>query len=166
MSLKNCEDIIKKLQLQPHPEGGFFRETYRSSLEFDFFGGTNGVRNCSTGIYFLLTAENRSHLHRIQSDEVWHFYQGDPLNVVMLTADGELSVTTLGQNIDAGERFQFVVPAGAWFGAEVASGGSYSLVGCTVAPGFDFCDFELAKKDKMLQQFPQHQEFLQTYCLR
>ncbi len=166
MGKEDYEYIIEKLQLEPHPEGGYFRETYRSSLEFDFFAGADGVRNCSTGIYFLLTSENRSHLHRIQSDEVWHFYQGDPLNVVMLTAEGDLSVTTLGQNMDTDERFQFVVPAGAWFGAEVAPGGRYSLVGCTVAPGFDFKDFELAKKEEMVQLYPQHKEFLNAFCLR
>ncbi|TND09760.1 MAG: hypothetical protein FD123_884 [Bacteroidetes bacterium] len=145
--------------MEPHPEGGYFRETYRSS---ETVAGTalpgrfGGERNFSTAIYFLLEAGNFSALHRIKSDEAWHFYAGDALDVIEIDEQGNLRVTSLGSDPEAGEIFQHIVPAGRWFGSRVKAGGSFSLVGCTVSPGFDFTDFEMAERKKLMEQFPQH----------
>ncbi|MEO0335368.1 MAG: cupin domain-containing protein [Pseudomonadota bacterium] len=165
MKITSAETAIDRLQLQPHPEGGYYRETYRSQLELEGLQGFTGLRSCSTGIYFMLKAGSRSHLHRIRSDEMWHFYAGDPLKIVMLAESGERSEVVIGPWLDEGQTFQFVVPKGVWFGAEVAMGGSFSLVGCTVAPGFDFEDFQMANREAMLAEFPGHAEFLETFCI-
>jgi predicted cupin superfamily sugar epimerase len=131
-------DIIARLDLKPHPEGGHFRETFRDT-HLDAKG-----RSFSTAIYFLLARGERSHWHRIDAVEVWHFYAGSPLTLQI--ADGETTRTIrLGSDLAAGEVPQAVVPAQAWQSAE--SCGGWTLVGCTVAPGFDFAKFELALKD-------------------
>jgi predicted cupin superfamily sugar epimerase len=141
------EALISEYQLQPHPEGGYYRETYRSAATIP---GTR--RSLSTAIYYLLPQGQRSLLHRIGADEVWHFYQGDPLLVVELQPGTEAKVTRLGRA--RGELLQHVVPAGTWFGALPASGSVFSLVGCTVSPGFEFSDFELGRRDALQLQFP------------
>jgi predicted cupin superfamily sugar epimerase len=158
---------IEKLQLQEHIEGGAFKEVYRSEmvipqavLSEDF----KGNRNAGTSIYFLLQQGQFSALHKIASDEIWHFYYGDPLIVYEITTSGELIEHTLGANFEAGERFQCVVKAGSWFGAQPAPGSSYSLVGCTVAPGFDFADFELAQKESLLLQYPRLSSVIRMLC--
>ncbi|GHB84265.1 cupin domain-containing protein [Persicitalea jodogahamensis] len=151
---------VDKYQMQPHPEGGYFVETYRAAEQIphaalpERFGGS---RSFSTAIYFLLEGHHFSALHRIQSDEVWHFYAGDPLEVFVIHPEsGALEIIRLGPDPEAGEVFQAVVPAGTWFGSRPVAGAAYSLVGCTVAPGFDFADFELAERETLLAQFPQH----------
>jgi uncharacterized protein len=168
-------DWVTTLQLQPHPEGGYFRETYRANegiqladLPERFWVGTaeaqesnaGGVRQFSTAIYYLLPYGHFSSLHRIKSDEVWHFYAGSCLSVYAIDTQGQLSVLKLGGHPEQREVFQGVVKAGCWFGARVEVPDTYALVGCTVAPGFDFADFELAERQKLLQQFPQHQELI------
>ncbi|MCB0421284.1 MAG: cupin domain-containing protein [Bdellovibrionales bacterium] len=163
---EEINDLVQLLNLSPHPEGGFYAETYRSSLVLSELPSFSGPRSCSTGIYFLLTQESRSHLHKIQSDEMWHFYKGDPLRIVMLSPEGVYSEKVLGPNLFYNEVFQFVVPKGYWFGAEVVEGGEYSLVGCTVSPGFDFSDFELATKDVLTSRFPDHKECIEKFCLK
>jgi predicted cupin superfamily sugar epimerase len=151
---------VDSLSMQPHPEGGYFAETYRSgetvaaSALPDRFAGD---RVFSTAIYFLLESHHVSALHRIQADEVWHFYAGGPLDVFVIDSAGNLSVIHLGPDLASGQVFQAVVPAGCWFGSKPAPGTPFSLVGCTVAPGFDFADFELADRATLLAQFPQHQ---------
>ncbi len=150
-------DLIRELELQPHPEGGYFRETYRSSEETaqaSLPARFRGNRSHSTAIYFLLPQGSKSHLHRIASDEVWHFYLGGPLRIVEIQPDGSARETTLGQDLARGEKLQHVVRAGTWFGAYPAPGTEYSFVGCTVSPGFDFADFELADREEMLTLFP------------
>ena len=154
---------ITHLQMTSHVEGGAFKETYRSTghiaqeaLPAEF----NGNRPYGTAIYFLLQQGQFSALHRIAADEVWHFYEGDALEVVEITPAGVLHIHKLGRNPEAGETFQCVIPAGSWFGSRVAANGEYALVGCTVAPGFDFADFELAKRDYLLREFPQHQQLI------
>jgi hypothetical protein len=152
-------DLVRKLNLQPHPEGGYFRETYRAaeSIGADALPRRfSGTRSISTAIYFLLEAGQCSHLHRIRSDEVWHFHAGDPLDIVEIDAAGSLKTTRLGSDL----LFQHVVPAGVWFGATPAPGGRFALVGCTVAPGFDFADFELADQAKLLAEYPRHQDWI------
>jgi predicted cupin superfamily sugar epimerase len=159
----NVTEIIDRLELTPHPEGGYFRETYRAS-ESVAAGALprrfNGERSISTAIYFLLEAGQCSHLHRIRSDEVWHFYAGDPLIVVEIDAAGSLKTTRLGGDLAAGAVYQHVVPAGVWFGASPAEGSRFALVGCTVAPGFDFADFQLADRETLLNEYPRHQGWI------
>ena len=142
------QDLIKLLDLKPHPEGGFFRETYRSKEK-------TGGHNLSTAIYFLLPKGAVSKLHRLKSDELWHFHLGDPLTLVQIFSD-RMEKETLGSKVTAGEKLQHVVPAGCWFGAYPT--GAYSLVGCTVSPGFDFADFEMGDRKKLLNDFPQATE--------
>ena len=152
--MNKTDSIISRLQLQPHPEGGFFRETYRSTGEINF----NGVRNYSTCIYFLLTADTFSAFHRIKQDEIWHFYDGSVIELHQISPDGKHGTILIGSDFENGEIPQYVVPAGYWFGATVH--GEYGLVGCTVSPGFNFQDFELANRDKLLDQFPQHYDII------
>lgn len=151
--------LIQQLSLQPHPEGGYFKETYRSAEEIQescLDTKYIGKRNCSTCIYFMLTSDTFSAFHRINQDEIWHFYQGSSINLYMISPAGELSEVLIGSDILNGEVPQFVVPAGYWFAAKVAEEDSYSLVGCTVSPGFDFRDFELAERDILCNMFPEH----------
>jgi predicted cupin superfamily sugar epimerase len=156
---------VERLRMQSHPEGGYFAESYRSpetiaagALPARF----SGPRAFSTAIYFLLEGHHVSALHRIGADEVWHFYAGNPLDVFVISEDGDLQTIRLGQNPDAGEVFQAVVPAGRWFGAKPVQPDGYALVGCTVAPGFDFRDFELADRAALLTQFPQHRAVIES----
>jgi predicted cupin superfamily sugar epimerase len=147
---------IGQLHLQAHPEGGFYRETYRSQEFIPYHGlpeRFSADRNVSTAIYFLLRSQDRSLFHRIKSDEMWHFYAGSSLSIFVLK-DGELSVMILGNEIEKGQSLQIVVPANCWFGAKVNETDSYTLAGCTVAPGFDFHDFELADRSFLLKEFP------------
>ena len=147
----NYKDIIEVLQLQPHPEGGFYAETYRSSA---FTLNQNGEkRNISTAIYFLLHDTAKSNFHRIQSDELWFFHQGEPIEIVTIQ-DGKSRSIILGNAIEKGELPQATIPANTWFGSKLKDGKSYALVSCTVAPGFDFLDFELAERKKLANEFP------------
>ena len=162
-----AQNLIEHFQLQPHPEGGFYKETYRSSgiisascLPKEF----SDDRYYSTAIYFLLQQGGFSAFHRIKSDECWHFYEGSTLLIHILERDGSYTCARLGKNIDKGEVFQFVVPAHAWFASEPAPESDFSLVGCTVAPGFDFADFEMADKEILLHEFPQHHVVVQRLC--
>lgn len=156
-------DIVKRLNLSRHTEGGWFRETYRSG---ECVAGSAlperfcGPRPLCTSIYFLLERGDISALHRIKSDEIWHFHAGAPLTVHAFTPQGEHLELKLGTDFAAGESFQIVVDAGCWFGAEVTGVGDYSLVGCTVAPGFDFADFQLGKRDDLLKEYPRHKEII------
>ena len=150
--------LIRNYKLKAHPEGGYFRESYRSTGTIPaaaLDGSFIGPRSYSTAIYFLLPEGSISRLHRIKSDEIWHFYLGGPLNLAQIMPDGRVVSVTLGRDIKAGQEFQHVVPAGCWFGASPSPGSGFSFVGCTVAPGFDFADFELARPAKLLAQFPQ-----------
>ncbi len=146
-------EVIRQLSLEPHPEGGFYREVYRAREQLTL---PRGTRACSTAIYFLVTAEAFSSLHRIAADEVWHFYTGDAVDIPCLAPDGTRTDLRLGLDLTAGERPQHVVPARSWFGARVAAGGAWALVGCTVAPGFDFADFELAGRASLTALYPAH----------
>lgn len=148
---------VEHLNLQPHPEGGFFKETYRSEIKLQPFEN-NGERSLSTGIYFLITSGNFSAFHRIKSDEMWHFYAGSPLTVHIIETDGTYTELNIGLDLVKGQLPQAVVPAEAWFASE--SSGEYSLVGCTVSPGFDFTDFELAYQSDLIKLFPSHKELI------
>lgn len=153
--LQDAQYWIDRLNMQAHPEGGYYAETYRSEGKVETLD-----RSYSTGIYFLLLEDKFSAFHRIRYDEMWHFYTGSPVEVLMLEENGELKSQRLGSNPDKGETFQFVVPGGTWFGSRMLDKSSYGLVGCTVAPGFDFRDFEMAKRSNLVQQFPQHRQII------
>jgi predicted cupin superfamily sugar epimerase len=162
--LKDAQYWITKLDLAPHPEGGYFRQTYRSDLilrEETLRPEFTGSRSASTAIYFLLDGENFFAFHRIRSDELWHFYAGTSLEIHVIDQDGAYSQILLGNNPDAGESFQAVVKAGCWFASQVQNPNSFALVGCTVAPGFDFEDFELAKRPELVKLFPQHRNVIE-----
>ena len=155
---------IDAYRMQAHPEGGYFAETYRSAEKIPHEAlpaRFSGERSFSTGIFFLLENHNLSALHRIQADEMWHFYAGGPLQVYVIHPSGELEMIRLGNNPERGEVFQAVVPAGCWFGSKPAPETAYSLVGCTVAPGFDFADFELANRTELLNDYPQCREVIE-----
>lgn len=202
--MKDAKYWIETLRLEPHPEGGYFRQTYKSELrilpeELPNTGrigaernyshglhpkmasgeisewrtqGFGGTRAASTAICFLLEGDNFSAFHRLRSDEMWHFYMGSPVAVHVIDPVGEYSSILLGSDAEAGQVFQTVVPAGCWFGSEIAENSqvsesrpgagqaSYALVACTVAPGFEFEDFELARRGELEAKYPQHREII------
>lgn len=154
---------ITKLALQPHPEGGYFREIYRATDQIPATAlptRYHGPRALATSIYFLLAGTQISTLHRLASDEQWHFYDGSPLRLAMIAPDGTAKEVCLGRRAAAGEQFQAVIPAGTWMGARLASQRGYALIGCTVAPGFEFQDFTAGRRSALLEQFPQHRKLI------
>jgi len=157
---------IQHLDLTQHPEGGYYREIYRSG-EFIKKKGLPGryssFRPFSTSIYYLLKSNQFSALHRLKSDEIWHFYNGSPLNLYIIISNGKLLTVRLGQNPANKELFQFIIPKGSWFAATPATKNSFSLLGCTVSPGFDFDDFELGKQELLLRAFPQHHQLIRKF---
>jgi uncharacterized protein len=163
MTIDTAAELVKRLNLTRHPEGGWYRETYRAAENIPVEGLPErfcGERAASTAIYFLLEKGDVSAFHRIRSDELWHFYAGAALTVHILSPGGGYRQIRLGRDLDGGQEFQAVVPAGCWFGAEVSGEGAYALVGCTVAPGFDFADFELADRHELCRQYPPHSDLI------
>lgn len=146
-------DLIAALDLKPHPEGGYYRETYRSNKV-----AGEPVRALSTAIYYLLVPDTFSELHRLTADEIFHFYLGDTVEMLQLFEDGSSNVVKLGQNLAAGEQLQVVLPAGVWFGSRLVAGGSFALMGTTVAPGFDFADYERGSRAELIAQYSQSAE--------
>jgi predicted cupin superfamily sugar epimerase len=161
------ERIVGALGLQPHPEGGFYRETYRSEGRIaasalpSSFGGD---RHFATAIYYLLGPGDFSAFHRIRSDETWHFYKGSGLVIHVLSEDGSYARIRLGDRADLGEVFQATVKAGCWFASEPASAEGFALVGCTVSPGFDFRDFEMADAETLKAGWPAERELIERLC--
>ena len=154
--MKTADYWIKSLSLTQHPEGGYYRETYRSTELLNAAAlpeRFSGDRNHSTTIYFLLPADNRSLFHRIKSDELWYYHTGSSLTIYVLDSNG-LKLHRLGPDIEKGESLQAMIPANAWFGALVNEKDSYTLSSCSVSPGFDFHDFELADRASLLKDFP------------
>lgn len=150
-------EIVAHFKMSPHPEGGFYKEIYRSSdiiAQSALPAGYTGDRVFSTSIIFLLRQGEYSHLHRIQQDEIWHFHLGGPLRLVSLSPEAHQHETLLGTDFTQGQHVQSVVPGGYWFGATPAPGVDFTLVGCTVAPGFDFADFEMGDRQWLEQTFP------------
>jgi predicted cupin superfamily sugar epimerase len=148
--------LIAQLGLKPHPEGGYYCERYRSAMQV-----TAGERRRSalTSIVYLLTAESFSAFHRIASDEMWHHYRGGAVTIETLEPNGTHGQIALGE----GGHFQAVIPAGLWFAAHTAERESFALIGCDVAPGFDFEDFELASRSELLERFPQHRALVERW---
>lgn len=163
--VKSAQYWIDKLNLIPHPEGGYYRETYRSELSIAREALPQqfpGPRLVSTAIYFLVEGNNFSAFHRLRSDELWHFHAGGPITVHVIEPDGAYSEIQLGSDPEAGEVFQAAVKAGRWFASRVRNPRSFGLAGCTVAPGFDFADFELGKRSELAGLYPQHRNLIEA----
>jgi uncharacterized protein len=161
---EKAQDWIDRLGLSPHPEGGYYRVTYQSSVTIvqdALPSAFHGDRLASTAIYFLLAESDFSAFHRIAADELWHFYAGSGLIVYVIDPDGNYSELELGDAFEGGEVFQAVVKAGCWFASRLKDPGGFALVGCTVAPGFDFADFELAKRAELIATYPQYRELIE-----
>lgn len=160
------DQIIHQLELKPHPEGGFYKEIYQSE---DFVEESclpekfNAKRRFCTSIYYLLSAGDFSAFHRIKSDELWHYYAGGSIILHLLDVEKGYQKKILGNQLDSNGSFQVIVPANAWFAAELLEGDLFSLAGCTVSPGFDFNDFELADKTKLLLEFPGHTDLINRF---
>lgn len=160
------DEWVRCLELEPHPEGGWYREVYRASEVIPHAalpGRFGGDRAFSTSIYYLLGPGDFSALHRIEQDEVWHWYDGGRLLVEVIHPDGTRDTHRLGRDVAAGDRPMAVVPAGSWFGACVDGAGHFALAGCTVAPGFDFDDFHMPKRDYLIRKFPEHRELIERF---
>jgi uncharacterized protein len=158
---RTAAEWIERLALVRHPEGGWYRETYRAAERIDTAALPSrfaGPRTFSTAIYYLLAAGERSALHRIKSDEIWHHYAGDAVALWLLHASGDAHTVTLGGD---GEP-QAIVPAGVWYGARLAPGGAWALMGGTVTPGFEFADLELAQQSALVAAFPQHRAMIEA----
>ena len=165
MSIVN--QLIQRYGLEPHPEGGWYKQTYKSNeqivaeaLPKRFIAS----RVFSTAIYFLLEKGNFSAFHRIKSDECWHFYAGNPLLIYIIERSGELKVISLGSDHESGQSFQYVVPANCWFASRPAPESEYCFVGCTVSPGFEFDDLELADATVLSTIYPQHKPIIIELC--
>ena len=160
----NAEEIIELLGLQPHPEeGGYFVETYKcqeviptKALPHRYVS----KRSYGTAIFYLLTPDTFSQLHRLESDEIFHFYLGDPVTMLQLHPDGSTNVVTLGQDIRSGQQLQVVVPRGTWQGSLLNEGGDFALLGCTVAPGFEYSDYESGSRGDLLKEYPEQEELI------
>ncbi|MEM9077954.1 MAG: cupin domain-containing protein [Bacteroidota bacterium] len=161
--MKDIQFLIDRFNLEPHPEGGYFKEMYRSTgiIEKNSLPTSyQGKRNYSTCIYFLLTSDTFSAFHKIKQDEIWHFYSGSALKLSMISENGNYSEHIIGADFNSGHVPQFVVPGEFWFGAKTLEPNSYSFVGCTVSPGFDFDDFILPSQTILLEKYPQHEAII------
>lgn len=153
--------LIERFKLEPHPEGGFYRETFRSSEQVTR-SGRSDLRSASTAIYYLLCNRAYSAWHRIRSDELWHFYAGDSILIHVIDANGELHTHRLGNALaDSAADYQATVRAGDWFAAELLDPDSYAFAGCTVAPGFEFSEFELADVKRLSEAYPAHARLIE-----
>ena len=165
---KNAQYWIKHLSLESHPEGGYFREVYRSTEQIPREAlppRFAGPRSYATSIYYLLEQGDFSGFHRIASDETWHFYYGGALDLHILNG-ATYQLITIGADLAAGNSLQYTVPAGAWFASEPSRESSYSLLGCTVSPGFDFADFELASRTSLADDYPAHSDLIKRLTRR
>ena len=163
---KQANFWIGHLRLNKHPEGGWFKEVYRSdeilskkSLPERY----TSFRAISTSIYYLLYGNEHSSFHRLRSDEIWHFYSGSPVSVYIILPSGNLIIKICGPFAERGNSFQLLIPKGSWFAAKVTDPSSFTLLGCTVAPGFDFEDFELGQREELTKRFPQHAKIIQAF---
>jgi uncharacterized protein len=160
----DAQTIIRQLGLQPHPEGGFYRETYRCSekvVASALPARYGSDRDLATAIFYLLTPGNFSTLHRLKSDEIFHFYLGDAVTMLQLHADGRGETIILGQDIAGGQQLQVVAAKGVWQGMCLNDGGAFALLGTTVAPGFDFADFEVGTREALIRQYPTHAAWIE-----
>lgn len=156
------EELIIRFDLLPHPEGGYYRETYRSAQQVTF---DNKIRNAGTAIYFLLRDNEISHFHRVASDELWLFHQGNTIDIYVISKSGELNIRSLGNHFENREEPQVLVEAGDWFAAKLKHNKGFALVSCIVTPGFEFIDFEQAEKDILAEQYPDHRKIISELAL-
>ncbi|TFF36356.1 cupin domain-containing protein [Mucilaginibacter psychrotolerans] len=161
MKQPDAEYWIKQLSLQPHPEGGYYKEVFRSQQQVNRLGEGKALQAC-TSIYYLLEGEDYSGFHKISSDEIWYFHQGVPLMVHVITAQGKHEAWTLSDQPGGG--LSLVVPAGLWFAAEIPSKAGFALVSCAVAPGFEFSEFEMAKKEELIETYPGNEGLIGRLC--
>ena len=163
-----AEDLIRLLNLQPHPkEGGHFRETYRSPHQVaaaNLPPGYAGARSIATAIYYLLTPDTFSALHRLPGDEIFHHYLGDAVEMLLLHPDGRGQTIHLGKDLSAGQSPQVVVPANVWQGSRLLAGGQFALLGCTMSPGFDYADYQHGDRDELLAQYPSESRRIGALC--
>lgn len=162
MKTEELKLLIETLNLQPHPEGGYYSETYRSKNQFHMESPKTFPhgRNYSTGIYYLLRSEDFSCFHRIKSDEMWHYYNGSSATIHMIDESGSYKTLQLGSDYAIGQKPQIVVPANVWFGVTVDVPECFVLCGCTVSPGFSFEDFEMADRQSLIDEYPEHQNII------
>jgi hypothetical protein len=162
--MTTAADIIERLQLVPlMAEGGYFRETYRSGATIPSAAispGYSGDRNVSTAIYYLLTPDTFSTIHRVKSDEVFHIYAGDLVEMLQLESNGAGRIVTIGNDLSVGNEPQLVVPGGVWQGCRLIAGGRWALMGCTVAPGFDYADFTAGDCAELVAHYPDFAEMI------
>jgi uncharacterized protein len=154
---------VSKLGLTPHPEGGYYKETFRSTemtSDQELTVNFEGKRKLYTSIYFLLTSNDISHFHRLKSDELWYYHAGSPLTVHIIDENGDYKEIKLGLNLDKGEVPQALVPKNSIFGSSVMDEDTFSLVGCMVSPGFEYKDFELFTQNELLLKYPQHKDVI------
>lgn len=159
-----AEYYFSQLELKPHPEGGYFKEIYRSDEFIEHIAlpvRYNGRRSFSTSIFFLLEGKDFSAFHRLKSDEQWHFYDGTSIKIYILDKHSGYNQIILGNDINAGEQLTVVIKRGIWFAAELMDKNSFALVGCSVAPGFEFDDFEIASRQKLVEEFPAHKKLIE-----
>jgi predicted cupin superfamily sugar epimerase len=161
-AMVTSEHLIEHLHLEPHPEGGYFKETYRSKEKLSC--ANDNQRNLSTSIYYLLEDTQKSHFHRLTSDEQWFFHQGQTLEIVLIEG-GRVRSILLGTDFQNGETLQALIPANTWFAAKVKNSIGYALASCTVSPGFDFNDFELGIREQLVHEFPQLRESIIEFTL-
>jgi predicted cupin superfamily sugar epimerase len=160
---KKAREYIDKLQLKPHPEGGFYKEVYRAGeiiLSDHLPDRYKTSRTFSTSIYYLLEGNQVSKFHRLKSDEQWHFYDGSTLIIYVIDEGGKLKINLLGKDSQAGESYQVTILRNSWFGAELLDKSLFSLIGCTVSPGFDYGDFELGKRKNLLEDYPEFEDII------
>lgn len=160
------DEIIQRLGLKPHPlEGGYFLRTYESEEWIDQSAGRyGGPRRAKTAIYYLLTPDTRSAMHRLASDEIFHFYLGDPVEMVQLHPDGTGKVIVIGTDLGRGMRPQALVPRGVWQGSRLVPGGQYALMGTTVSPGFEYDDYEHGDRKALLTRYPAFAAYIEALC--
>lgn len=160
----NSKEIIKKLDMTPHPEGGYYKEIYRTDKIANLIIDTKPVnRSFATSIYFLLEGEQFSSFHKLRSDELWYYHAGSAARVHIIEPDGNYSFKDVGFDLENDVEPQIIIKANCWFASEVLDKNSYSLVGCMVAPGFDFADFELAERKQLVELFPDHKEIITKF---
>jgi predicted cupin superfamily sugar epimerase len=164
--MNNLEYWIQHLGLLPHPEGGFYKETFRSSISIDkkmLPLGYKDSRRLVTSIYYLLRSGDISHFHRLRSDELWYYHYGSSIRIIIIDQEGHKQTKILGPRIEKAEHLQVTIPAGTIFGAEVIDSSSFGLFGCVVAPGFEFDDFEIYSKEDLKQAYPKHADLIEKF---
>jgi len=164
--MNTAEYWIQHLKLKPHPEGGFFREIYRSNVETDQKNlphGYEGARRLSTSIYYLLRSGDISRFHRLRSDEIWYYHYGSMVKIILIDQQGHKHSKLLGPRPERAEQPQVIVPAGTVFGAEITEKNSFGLYGCMVTPGFEFDDFEVFSKEDLIQAYPKHADIIEKF---